>query len=197
MLRWIRAVHEIAWSRPIGQRPAVTQDFSGQFHGYFRHSPSVGRVHPLVDCWQGFYFSVLHGDVFTASAEAIGVILDANTPAPSETATTEAPTSAQSGDRVADSPADTPEDRPRWDRQEMVLRWRGEECRRYSREADNQFMVLDAFEGANWTQKLKSPFPGDDGTKLKETIDGMNKRMNDSILRFGMDKSRATWNARS
>jgi hypothetical protein len=74
--------------------------------------------------------------------------------------------------------------RPRWDRNRRQLRYGETLCREYSREAGNQFTVLDAFEAAGWPQTIDSPWPKNE-SRLCETIRDLNvKLLKESLIRF-------------
>src|SRR5207248_402860 len=80
--------------------------------------------------------------------------------------------------------------RPRWDSEGRSF-WYGETLvRRYEREAGNQFLLLQAFEDANWSQDVESPLELD---VLRQTIKDLNRIIRESPIRFGQDYKKATW----
>jgi len=73
---------------------------------------------------------------------------------------------------------------PSWDRTTRQLRCGGVLCREYTREAANQFAVLDAFEAAEWPKMIDSPFPGN-VSRLREAIGDLNEKLRpESPIRF-------------
>jgi len=96
------------------------------------------------------------------------------------------------GTRIEECP------RPRWDSDRLTLDYGETVCRHYKRRnAPNQFKVLSAFQTANWSRSIASPFGFADRT-LSETIDEINRSLaDDSPIRFGVEERRPIWVLRS
>ena len=73
---------------------------------------------------------------------------------------------------------------PRWDRKSRKLSYGEIPCRKYVKEAPNQFKILDAFQAADWPNYVDSPFPGNQ-SRLTEAIQDLNEKLTEeSPIRF-------------
>jgi hypothetical protein len=79
------------------------------------------------------------------------------------------------------APPPPPPERPRWDRRCQQL-WLGDEpVRTFLRHAPAQFLILDAFEKAQWKTSVPNPCSR---FSLKDAVDQLNKGLASSRLRF-------------
>lgn len=85
---------------------------------------------------------------------------------------------------------------PKWDG--TSLWFRGALVKEYEKNAGNQFIILDAFEEANWRWRIVAPncFLGSSAARksLRETVDGLNRRQ--GIIHFRKLGSRIRWEPR-
>jgi hypothetical protein len=77
--------------------------------------------------------------------------------------------------------APPPASRPRWDAARREL-WYGKVfCKRYTRPAEHQTLVLDSFEELGWPERIDDPLPPG---KLRATIDDLNRALAGAPLHF-------------
>ncbi|QDV34108.1 hypothetical protein [Tautonia plasticadhaerens] len=95
------------------------------------------------------------------------------------------------GDPDPEATADNP--RPRWDVGTRRLVVGGVAWEAFSREAENQCAILDAFERAGWPESIPNPL--DTEEKLNQTIKDFNKkaRCSGGPLQFRRDNCRVRW----
>ncbi|MBP3959529.1 hypothetical protein J8F10_30155 [Gemmata sp. G18] len=72
------------------------------------------------------------------------------------------------------SEAPPPSEFPEWDDTERVLRFRGQECKRFKKTAPHQVKVLNAFQEEGWPNAISDPLPKG---KLAKTIESLNMRL--------------------
>jgi hypothetical protein len=63
---------------------------------------------------------------------------------------------------------------PRWDGTARLLRFRGEECKRFRKPARDQEKVLAAFQEEGWPDAIDDPLPSG---KLARTVESLNDRL--------------------
>jgi hypothetical protein len=131
--------------------------------------PGTLSVTAKLPMWQ-FEFSLLQQqNVFAAAAEA----LDAWLP-------------SYWDHRIEPSNADS--SRPRWDADSRTLWFGNTLVKDFSKNAGNQFILLEAFEAAQWCRTITAPkcFLTNLRTRrgIRETVDGLNRRHAANAIRF-------------
>ncbi|WP_068420373.1 hypothetical protein [Planctomyces sp. SH-PL62] len=82
--------------------------------------------------------------------------------------------------------------RPRWDQESRRLYLGTAICLEYARRADNQFILLEAFESARWPESIPSPFRS--VFQLNQTIKDIGRKLpKPAPLRFICGPNRAIW----
>jgi hypothetical protein len=87
----------------------------------------------------------------------------------------------------------TPEILPHWDPTGLRLSYGPTQCRKYPKHnAPNQFAILNKFQEDGWPRSVDPPF--DDQRVLRETIDDLNERLDESsLIRFRVEERRPAW----
>jgi hypothetical protein len=89
--------------------------------------------------------------------------------------------------------------RPSWNASRRELRYRGVIVKRFTRSAENQELLLTAFEEANWQLKIDDPLPPRGKVRQKDRLRATVKNLNRTILPhtigFGVNNhgTQATW----
>ncbi|MBY0455979.1 MAG: hypothetical protein K2V38_01430 [Gemmataceae bacterium] len=71
-------------------------------------------------------------------------------------------------------PDPPPREVPQWDATARRLSFRGRECKRFAKPAQNQELVLAAFQEEGWPEAIDDPLPGG---KLGRTVESLNDRL--------------------
>ncbi len=67
---------------------------------------------------------------------------------------------------------------PQWDRRLRVLRFDGSVVKRFQVPAENQELVLSAFQEEGWPNAIDDPLPPADGIAMKERLKFTIRRLN-------------------
>ena len=82
-------------------------------------------------------------------------------------------------------------EKPEYDKDDRVLRYQGKIVKQFTGPADNQEIVLTAFEEAGWPERIDDPIPPHSGVNPKKclrfTIERLNKHQKNSLLHFSGD----------
>jgi hypothetical protein len=80
---------------------------------------------------------------------------------------------------------------PHWDANSRTLSWQGQVVKEFRVPADNQELILAAFQEQDWPPRIDDPLPRSKGRDpkvcLRDTIRGLNKRQRLARLRFQAD----------
>lgn len=94
-------------------------------------------------------------------------------------------------ERVEDQVKEALRAKPAWDQDRRELRLGSLVCKRYQNTAENQWIVLNAFEEDGWPARIDDPLPGKKGvdrrTRLRKTIRDLNHNL--QYLRFRGDST--------
>lgn len=80
--------------------------------------------------------------------------------------------------------------KPRWDESDRQLRYRGRIVAAYRRQAENQCLILKAFEESGWPRRIFDPLPRNRSNtqtaqaRLRTTVFRLNEKLEGSGLRF-------------
>lgn len=85
-------------------------------------------------------------------------------------------------------PGDT---RPRWDEEERTLYLGSAPCKRYTREASNQFQLLRCLETNHWPPFVKNPFTHEE--KLSQAVKDFNKDAKAIGFKLVSSNNRLSW----
>jgi hypothetical protein len=140
-------------------------------------SPST-QTCVILPAWQ-FEFSLLHQhDLFSAAAEVVGDWLP-----------------DYWNHRIEPSNADN--DRPRWDADSRTLWFGNTLVKKFIKHAYNQFILLEAFEAAQWPRTITAPecFLTNLRTRrgIRETVDGLRRRRSSNAIQFRQDGVQVFW----
>lgn len=77
---------------------------------------------------------------------------------------------------------------PEWDATRRELRYAGEVVKRYRVPAENQALILSAFQEEGWPEFIDDPLPPEDGLdpkqRLQATVKSLNRNQLSPIIRF-------------
>lgn len=80
---------------------------------------------------------------------------------------------------------------PRWDPELRELRFQEKLVKALPKSANNQLLILAAFQEESWNRRIDDPLPPaaclDARRRLHDTIKQLNRRQRNSLLRFGGD----------
>ena len=88
---------------------------------------------------------------------------------------------------------------PEWDEERRELRWRGQVVKRFRQHAENQELILRAFQKAGWPVSIEDPLPWaddiDSQERLHDAIKNLNRHQRPRLLiRFrGLGSGRILW----
>lgn len=72
--------------------------------------------------------------------------------------------------------------KPHWDPEKRVLKFNGEEVRKWKRNAPNCFLVLKAFQEEGWPHRVLDPLPGGkDEQRIHSTCKSINSKMSGGL----------------
>jgi hypothetical protein len=81
--------------------------------------------------------------------------------------------------------------RPRWNRQERTLSYRGETIKQFIRDAEDQMLILDAFQEVGWFRRIDDPLPPRKGRQgrehLRKTVWNLNRLLPPGTIRFEIE----------
>jgi hypothetical protein len=122
---------------------------------------------------------------FVLSAAGAAVLKQALHIGQKATSSDPRPSTAQYGG--ARSPADARET-PEWDAVRRELRYQGKVIKRYRVPAQNQALVLAAFQESGWPEFIDDPLPPavgqDSKERLQATIKSLNRKQRTPLIRF-------------
>jgi hypothetical protein len=90
-------------------------------------------------------------------------------------------------------------DRPHWDRHKRVLTLDGKVIKQFKRPAENQFIVLNAFEEQSWPAETDDPLPrkvnveSTPEDRRRDTVKALNDGHASSLLAFYSSGDRIGW----
>jgi hypothetical protein len=103
-------------------------------------------------------------------------------------ASTESPEELSAGDGSTTGG----DERPGWNRDARLLTYGECEVARFTREAENCFLLLDAFQRSGWLRWIADPFS--DKGKLDDTIKYLNKRVAPAkLIKFSPQNRGVAW----
>jgi len=86
---------------------------------------------------------------------------------------------------------ETTDDAPRWDSQRRELSWAGVVLKRFRSRAENQGLILSAFEEEGWPGRVDDPLPpvasSDGSSRLRDAIRRLNEGHSLPVVRFAGD----------
>ena len=77
--------------------------------------------------------------------------------------------------RAEELPPEEVEEKPVWDKDKQELRLGGRVLKQYENKAENQTLVLAAFQEQGWPERVDSPFAANEVQRLHGTLGELNK----------------------
>jgi hypothetical protein len=166
------------WAR---KRAALGRDIVTEFDtflGWFRslRGQLADRLHEGEES---------HGNISRRATVGVGGAAD-------QRETDESPTTAPSSPLPAKMKGKEPprQDLPEWDKENLLLRWKGEVVRKVKFDAHDIIVILDSFRELEWRRMIPNPLTGPSANreeKLKSAIDSLNRKL--KMLRFHTAKN--------